>query len=133
MAKYRLLRERIESCSEFAACQILLPPEANDEQLALIHHTDYIDRVSQGKLSDLEIRRIGFPWSQQMVTRSRRSVGASIAAGFSAVEDGIAVNLAGGTHHAFPDAGQGFCVFNDTLVAARVASASKPYLDGDVY
>ena len=72
-----------------------------------------------GELSDLEIRRIGFPWSEKMVERSRRSTGASIAAGFAAMKTGVAGNLAGGTHHSFADHGQGYCVFNDVCVAAR--------------
>ena len=66
------------------------------------------------------IRRIGFPWSPAMVERSRRSAGATIAAARAALEDGASVNLAGGTHHAFADRGEGYCVFNDVAVAARV-------------
>jgi acetoin utilization deacetylase AcuC-like enzyme len=65
-------------------------------------------------------RRIGFPWSPEMVERSRRSVGATIAAARAALDDGVAANLAGGTHHSFADRGEGFCVFNDVAVAARV-------------
>lgn len=122
MSKYRLLRERV-AASDVNELELLIPDAATDEQLALVHHPDYIRRVADGRLSDLEIRRIGFPWSPAMVERSRRSVGASINAGRSACVDGISVNLAGGTHHAFSDSGQGYCVFNDTAVAARVIQA----------
>ena len=138
MAKYRLLRERIQASTEFKRCELLLPPEASDEQLALVHLPEYVNRVTHGRLTDLEIKRIGFPWSPKMVIRSRRSVGASIAACQSALHDGAGVNLAGGTHHAFPDAGQGFCVFNDTVVAARVAQRAgwiqrAMFVDCDVH
>jgi acetoin utilization deacetylase AcuC-like enzyme len=119
MAKYRLLRERIEAARPFGA-ELRVPAAATDEQLGLVHTADYIHRVVHGQLDDLEIRRIGFPWSERMVERSRRSVGASIEAGKAALDDGLAVNLAGGTHHAMPDGGQGYCVFNDVAVAARV-------------
>ena len=117
MAKYRLLRERIASSG--LDVELLIPPAATDEQLLLVHSREYLDKVKTGRLSALEQRRIGFPWSEKMVERSRRSTGATIAAGFAAAEHGMAFNLAGGTHHAFADSGQGYCVFNDTCVAAR--------------
>ncbi|MGI9515631.1 MAG: histone deacetylase family protein [Pirellulaceae bacterium] len=120
MSKYRLLRERIAASDEFKQAELLIPPAATDEQILLVHDRLWLDKVVSGQLTDLEERRIGFPWSPKMVERSRRSVGASIAAGRAALDQGTGVNLAGGTHHAFPDAGQGYCVFNDTLVAARV-------------
>ena len=120
MAKYRLLRERIADSPQFSNAQLLLPTGATDEELQLVHDAGYIQRVIAGQLSDLEVRRIGFPWSPGLTERSRRSVGASIEAGRAALTDRAAVNLAGGTHHAFPNAGQGYCVFNDTAVAARV-------------
>ena len=84
---------------------------------------DYLHRVSNGLLSDREMRKIGFPWSQQMVERSRRSSGATLAACRAALEDGCAANLAGGTHHAFYDRGEGYCVFNDAAIAARAMQA----------
>ena len=80
----------------------------------------YVDAVANGTVPREIQRRIGFPWSPQMVERSRRSVGATIAAARAALDDGVAANLAGGTHHAFADRGEGFCVFNDVAVAARV-------------
>lgn len=120
MAKYRRLRERIEDAGLLSRNRLLLPPAASPGELALVHHADWVERVFTGQLTELEQRRIGFPWSPQMVERSRRSVGASIAAARSALRDGVAVNLAGGTHHAMPDGGAGYCVFNDVCVAARV-------------
>ncbi len=120
MSKYTRLRERIGDSELMTLCELLLPPAATREQLELVHQPEYVARVFAGTLSDLEQRRIGFPWSEKMVERSCRSTGASIAAGFAALEEGLAVNLAGGTHHAMPDAGGGYCVFNDACVAARV-------------
>ncbi len=119
MAKYRLLRQRVAESGEFSDCELLVPEAATDQQLLLVHQPGYVERVAAGRLTALEIRRIGFPWSPQLVERSRRSVGASIAAARAALTGGVAVNLAGGTHHAFPDSGQGYCVFNDVAVAAR--------------
>jgi acetoin utilization deacetylase AcuC-like enzyme len=121
MSKYALLRERVLA-SEFGAhCQV--PPEARDEELLRVHHPDYLARVVSGRLSRAEQQAIGFPWSAAMVQRSRRSAGATLAACRSALRDGTAANLAGGTHHAFADRGEGFCVFNDAAVAARAMQA----------
>ena len=97
-----------------------VPDGATDEQLVLVHAEEYVQAVSEGALSDIQVRRIGFPWSPELVERSRRSVGATIAASTLALDEGVAVNLAGGTHHASHDAGQGYCVFNDSAVAIRV-------------
>ncbi|MDG1513248.1 MAG: histone deacetylase [Mariniblastus sp.] len=119
MSKYRLLRERILQDSIASQCELSLPAAATNEQLSRVHSQEYVEAICAGNLSNVEIRRIGFPWSLAMVERSRRSTGASIEAGFSALEDGVAGNLAGGTHHAFKENGQGFCVFNDVCVAAR--------------
>ena len=124
MAKYTVLRNRIEeTLVPGGRCELLLPPAATDDQLLLVHTKRYLEAIKSGELSDVEQRRIGFPWSLKMVERSRRSTGASIAAGRSAIEDDVAVNLAGGTHHSFADSGQGFCVFNDVCVAAKVLQA----------
>jgi acetoin utilization deacetylase AcuC-like enzyme len=120
MAKYRRLRQRIVDSPWAGHCELLVPDPATDDQLCLAHTADYVRRVASGQLTDQEIRRIGFPWSPAMVERSRRSTGATIAAGRAALANGLAVNLAGGTHHACADAGEGFCVFNDVAVAARV-------------
>lgn len=125
MSKYRLLRERIETSTEIPASQLLVPPAATDQQLRRVHTAAFIERVKRGTLSSDEVRRIGFPWSELMVERSRRSVGATIAAAYSSLEDGFGVNLAGGTHHSFADCGAGYCVFNDVAVAIRELQAGN--------
>lgn len=118
--KYRLLREAIIENQVLPDRDLLIPDPASDEQILLAHHQDYIERVVNGALSGKEIRRIGFPWSPQLVERSRRSIGGTIAACRAALDDGIGVNLAGGTHHAHPGFGSGYCLLNDCAIAARV-------------
>jgi acetoin utilization deacetylase AcuC-like enzyme len=123
MPKYRLLRERVAAVQLVPPENMLIPDAATDEQILWAHDADYLERVRNGTLTAKEIRRIGFPWSPEMVERSRRSSGATIAACRAALSDGIAVNLAGGTHHAFRDHGEGYCVFNDSAIAARAMQA----------
>jgi acetoin utilization deacetylase AcuC-like enzyme len=118
MEKYARLRARLAGSGHFDEADFRVPPAADDDTLALAHCTDYVRRVTGGSLTAQEQRRIGFPWSPQMVERSRRSAGATLAACRAALEDGVAANLAGGTHHAFRDHGEGFCVFNDAAIAA---------------
>ncbi|HEX4878377.1 MAG TPA: histone deacetylase [Limnobacter sp.] len=118
MQKYRMLRDKVHQT--LPTVRLEVPPPATDGQLALAHCPHYIARVVEGSLSADEQKAIGFPWSVRMVERSRRSVGATIAAVRSALQHGASVNLAGGTHHAMHASGAGFCVFNDLAVAARV-------------
>jgi acetoin utilization deacetylase AcuC-like enzyme len=120
MAKYSRLRERILAEGVIAPADMAEAPLASLDDLLLVHDAGYLNAVIAGTVSHEIQRRIGFPWSPQMVERSRRSVGATIAAAMAALDDGAAANLAGGTHHAFADRGEGFCVFNDVAVAARV-------------
>ncbi|HWI20233.1 MAG TPA: histone deacetylase, partial [Vicinamibacterales bacterium] len=120
MAKYSKLRERILAEGIVAAGDLHEAPAATLDELRLVHGGSYVDAVVNGTVPPDIQRRIGFPWSPQMVERSRRSVGATIAASRIAVDEGVSANLAGGTHHAFADRGEGFCVFNDVAVAARV-------------
>lgn len=121
MPKYQLLRDRVETeCSDLRV-QEALP--ASEGELALAHSPDYIHAVLSGTLSAAAQREIGFPWSERMATRSLRSVGATIAAARAALAEGVAVHLAGGTHHAYADKGSGYCVFNDVVVAARLMQA----------
>ena len=122
MSKYARLRERVLHAADFAGC-CTVPEAASDAQILGAHDRDYLHRVATGTLSDAEQRAIGFPWTPQMVERSRRSSGATIAACRAALEEGTAANLAGGTHHAFRDRGEGFCVFNDSAIAARTLQA----------
>ena len=113
MAKYERLRRRLAANR---AIELRVPEPATDSQLLTAHEPDYLARVKEGRLTREEVRRIGFPWSPQMVERSRRSVGATLSAARVALQQGVAVNLAGGTHHAMAGRGQGYCVFNDAGV-----------------
>lgn len=123
MQKYNLLRQRVMQEGIVAPVDMCVPEAATDTQILRCHDQDYLDKVKFGGLSAKEIRRIGFPWSPELVERSRRSSGATIAACLSAFAEGTAVNLAGGTHHACRDHGEGFCVFNDAAIAAREMQA----------
>lgn len=124
MRKYALLRERVAAEGIVARDKLRIPEPASDNDLCRAHTPAYVEQVTHGLLDERAVRRIGFPWSPQLVERSRRSTGASIAACRAALDDGVAVNLAGGTHHAFSDHGEGFCVFNDSVVAARAVQAA---------
>jgi len=122
MSKYGLLREAVEN--SLPALRLTEAPPASDGELALAHDPDWVAAVSNGTTSAAQQREIGFPWSERMVERARRSVGATIAAARTALcGDGVAANLAGGTHHAYPHKGSGYCVFNDVAVAARLMQA----------
>lgn len=123
MEKYARLRERLMGSGLFGAEHFHVPEAASDSELLRAHDAGYVQRVVRGTLDKNDIRRIGFPWSEAMVERSRRSAGATLAACRAALEDGCAANLAGGTHHAFRDRGEGFCVFNDAAIAALAMRA----------
>jgi len=138
MDRYRLLRERIIQQGIAHPGQLRVPEAASREQLLRVHCPDYVGRVFTGTLSREEQRRIGFPWTPQMVERSRRSVGATIQAALVAIESGFAANLAGGTHHASYDRGSGYCVFNDVVVTIaelrqRGMIQRAVVIDGDVH
>src|SRR5574343_395619 len=119
--KYALLREAV--ARDWPTVRLQPAPAATDGELALVHVPAYIAAVSQGTLTPAQQREIGFPWSPRVAERSRRSVGATIAAARAALEEGVAANLAGGTHHAYADKGSGYCVYNDVAVAARLMQA----------
>ncbi len=123
MAKYARLRQRVVEDGIIAPHDLLVPPAATDEELLRCHDLEYVERVKGGLLTHRELLRIGFPWSPQMVERSRRSSGATIAAARVALSEGCAANLAGGTHHAGRDHGEGYCVFNDAPIAIRALQA----------
>jgi acetoin utilization deacetylase AcuC-like enzyme len=116
MEKYSRLRDLVSALPKL---ELLEAPPASDTQILFAHDPSYLLRVIEGKLSSDEQREIGFPWSEKMVERSRRSAGATIAAAKAAAKEGISGNLAGGTHHAYRNQGSGFCVFNDSAIAAR--------------
>jgi acetoin utilization deacetylase AcuC-like enzyme len=123
MAKYAMLRARVQAAGLSGGEPLRVPHPATDEELLRAHDAGYLRRVVGGFLTPSEIRRIGFPWTPEMVERSRRSSGATIEACRAALAEGVAVNLAGGTHHAFRDRGAGYCVFNDSAVAALAMQA----------
>jgi acetoin utilization deacetylase AcuC-like enzyme len=126
MAKYRLLRDRLVLDPLHADDVFLEPPAATRDELCTAHDADYVDRVMAGALSEAELKRIGFPWTDAMVERSRRSSGATLAAARTALAgEKLAVNLAGGTHHAMRGAGEGYCVFNDAAVTIRTLLSEK--------
>ncbi len=139
MSKYARLRQALLDSAVFAPDDLQLPPPASDAELALAHCPDYVARVAAGALTPAEIRQIGFPWSPEMVERSRRSAGATLAAARAALAGGkVAANLAGGTHHAHYDRGEGFCVFNDAAVTVRTLAAEGAVrrvavIDADVH
>ncbi len=116
MEKYAQLRDLV---SQLDGIELKNAPAITDTQILYTHDPSYLIKVLQGKLSPQEQQEIGFPWSAQMVERSRRSAGATLAAAQYALTEGIAANLAGGTHHAYRNKGSGFCVFNDSAIAAR--------------
>lgn len=124
MQKYARLRERIERAPWRNLVDLRQPPAATDEEILRAHTADYLARMTRGVLSRDDVKRLGFPWSPELVERSRRSSGATLAAASAALDCGFAGNLAGGTHHAFADRGEGFCLFNDSIIAARGLQAA---------
>jgi acetoin utilization deacetylase AcuC-like enzyme len=138
ISKYALLREGVLAEHIVRAECMHDPPRASREDLLLVHTADYVDRFTRGELTAHEERRLGFPWSDALVERSYRAAGGTCEAARFALKNGVAMNLAGGTHHAFPDHGEGFCVFNDVAVAIRAlqrdrAIARAAIIDLDVH
>lgn len=123
MAKYRLLRERLRS--ELPALRLIEAPSVGRHTLTLAHDPAYVDAMFEGRLTAGAQRDIGLPWSAALVERACRSVGATMAAARAALQDGVAGNLAGGTHHAGAGRGSGYCVFNDVAVATRVLCRTR--------
>ena len=122
MEKYSLLRQQLVEAGIIKIEELHEPRAATDDEIKRAHSPEYLDRVCTGRITELEICHIGFPWSLELVERSRRSSGATIAACRAALVDGFAVNLAGGTHHAFRDRGEGFSVFNNSVIQRQIAS-----------
>ena len=109
--KFELVRDILVGEGTLTAEELHEPVPATVDELHLVHTEDYVRRFTEGALTPRELRRLGLPWSETLVRRSYLATGGTIAAGRFALKDGIGSNLAGGTHHAFPDRGEGFCVF----------------------
>ena len=121
--KYYLLRKRIEAAKLVPSENLIVPEAASDAEILRVHDRTYWNRLKNGELTAKEIRRVGLPWSPKIVRRTRYSTGATIAACRSAIKEQVAVNLGGGTHHAFSDYGQGYCWINDSVIASRSLQA----------
>jgi acetoin utilization deacetylase AcuC-like enzyme len=117
--KYRLVRERLLAEGTLSAEELLEPSLIASTDARLVHTLEYWERLTSGTLPANAIRRMGLPWSEALVQRSRASVQGTLTAARIAIRDQVAVNLAGGTHHAFPDRGEGYCVLNDIAIAIR--------------
>ena len=138
LTKFGLVREAVVAAGLVAPEDLIVPEPIGDEAVLRVHDAEYLRRLKAGQLTTREIHRIGLPWSPELMTRTRYAVGGTLAACRAALEDGIAMNLAGGTHHAFRDHGQGFCLFNDTVIAVRALQAERrieraAVLDCDVH
>ncbi len=123
--KFELVRDRLLAEGSLRPDELVEPNPASVEDLLLVHTEDYISRLQNGTLTAKEIRKLGLPWSQSLVRRSFHAISGTINAALWAMDKSIASNLAGGTHHAFPDRGEGFCVLNDVAVAIRVLQREK--------
>jgi acetoin utilization deacetylase AcuC-like enzyme len=119
MAKYAMLREGVLAAGLVSPENLHEPPRTSLDDLLRVHTHEYVMQVTDGTLSVDKQRRIGLPWSPQFVERAWRVVRGTVEAADGALAHGVAMNLAGGTHHAFPDRGEGFCTFNDVAVAVR--------------
>lgn len=119
IAKYARLRERVLQDGLVAPAQLHEPARVSTDDVRLVHTSRYVHGIISGTLGEEETRRLGFPWSPSLVERAFRAVGGTCEAAEAALQLGVTINLAGGTHHAFPDHGEGFCVFNDAAIAVR--------------
>ena len=117
--KFELVRDRLLLEGTLQPDQLVEPTQASIDDVLQVHSEDYVTRLCSGTLTKAEIRRLGLPWSQSLVRRSFFAVGGTIAAAREALHSGVGSNLAGGTHHAFSDRGEGFCVLNDVAVAIK--------------
>lgn len=118
--KFELVRDKLIAEGTLLPHEIVEPAPAAKDDLLLVHTDDYITRLIDGELTAKEVRKLGLPWSQSLVRRSMHAISGTINASRRALEDSVSSNLAGGTHHAYPDRGEGFCVLNDAAVAIRV-------------
>jgi acetoin utilization deacetylase AcuC-like enzyme len=118
MSKYPLLKDQLLAEGVLSAGDILEPEPIDEESLELVHTREYLEKLASAGLSAMEQRRLGLPWSEALWRRSCLASGGTLLAARTALANGLAGNLAGGTHHAFADHGEGFCVINDVAIAA---------------
>lgn len=123
--KFEIARDILVAEGTLLPDEIIAPERVDRDDLLLVHTEDYIDRLTNGTLTAKEIRKLGLPWSEALVRRSFHAISGTINASRRALVDGVSSNLAGGTHHAFPDRGEGFCVLNDVAVSIRVLQREK--------
>ncbi len=123
MSKYSLLKDRLLAEGILAAGDILQPEPLDASTLELVHTREYLAKLVSSGLSAAEQRRLGLPWSEALWQRSRLASAGTLLAARAALDQGLAGNLAGGTHHAFADHGEGFCVLNDVAIAIRKLQA----------
>jgi acetoin utilization deacetylase AcuC-like enzyme len=123
--KFELVRDKLLREETIQSFEIVEPQPAPIEDVLLVHTEDYVTRLRSGALTGRELRRLGLPWSKALVRRSFLATGGTIGAAKWALENSVGSNLAGGTHHAFADRGEGFCVLNDVAIAIRVLRRDK--------
>jgi acetoin utilization deacetylase AcuC-like enzyme len=123
--KFELVRDKLLAEGTVEPAEIVEPGPAPLEDVLLVHTTDYVSRLCSGNLTPKEIRRLGLPWSESLVQRSFYAVGGTLAATRASLAAGYSSNLAGGTHHSFPERGEGFCVLNDVAIAIRAMRERK--------
>jgi acetoin utilization deacetylase AcuC-like enzyme len=126
LAKYAMVREGVIARGLAREGEIAEPERASWDDLALIHSWRWLGAMRDGRLSDAEARRLGFPWSEALLERSLRTAEATLDVARAALTHGAAASLAGGTHHAHPDFGEGYCCFNDVALAIRVLQRDGP-------
>ncbi len=125
MSKYLLLRDLLLAEGTLNPGDLLLPEPIDNHSLELVHSREYLHKLENSLLSSAEQRRLGLPWSEALWQRSRLASAGTLLAARAALQEGIAGNLAGGTHHAFSDHGEGFCVLNDVAIAIRRLQAER--------
>ena len=123
--KFELVRDKLLAEGTLEPSELVEPAPAPLEDVLLVHTSDYVSRLCSGNLTPKEIRRLGLPWSESLVQRSFCAVGGTLAATRASLKEGYSSNLAGGTHHSFPERGEGFCVLNDVAIAIRAMRAQK--------
>ncbi|EPT9293839.1 histone deacetylase family protein [Vibrio parahaemolyticus] len=117
--KYQYLYEEVRRDVQAEWVQFFEPQALSIEAIKRVHDAEYVDLLAQGNIPAAKMRRIGFPWSEALITRTLTSAAGTLLTAEKALEHGIALHLSGGYHHAHKDFGSGFCLFNDLVIAAK--------------